>query len=301
MVKRLLTKLLLSALICIPVFAQAATAIFYQPQLRDRAVDAQAWPDIFAAVRARGFDTLVVQWTRYGDAFSPGDERDWLTARLKEARATNLKLIVGLASDQDAFSRLQQPTDVLDGYFRKLENRNRELARYWLDVLGADAIDGWYQPLEIDDLRWRDRAPRLKLKNHLNRGTRQIRAVLDRPVYMSTFFAGNMSPERYAQMLLDLTSKNHVKLWVQDGHGTGKLNHAERALYLDAASRCENPAAQGVIYELFQQTGDDATFRAVPLSPGKMKVALDQCAPCNGDSVFFSLRYLQLAQDPLPR
>ncbi|MEA5097458.1 MAG: DUF4434 domain-containing protein [Burkholderiaceae bacterium] len=299
--KRLLTKLLLPALICMPVFAHAATAIFYQPQLRDRAVDAQAWPDIFAAARARGFDTLVVQWTRHDDAFSSGAERDWLTARLKEARATNLKLIVGLASDQDAFSRLQQPTDVLDSYFQKLNGKNRELARYWLDALGADAIDGWYLPLEIDDFRWRDRAPRSKLQNHLNRGTRQIRAVLDRPVYISAFFAGNMSPESYAQMLSDLTADNHLRLWVQDGAGTGKLNRAERALYLDAASRCENPAAHGVVYELFRQTGDDATFRAVPLPAGKMNVALGQRAPCNGDSVFFSLRYLPLSQHLLPR
>jgi hypothetical protein len=294
----------LLACLALPCLAQPLTAIFYQPQSRDRNVAAEEWPGIFATARAQGFDTLVVQWTRFGEAFAGTSDaagRDWLTARLREARSARLKLVLGLAADEDGFNRLQQPAEALDGYFLQLSQRNRLLAQSWLETLGAEAIDGWYLPLEIDDRRWREDDARSRLEAYLSRDVRQLSRVSERPVYISSFFAGNMAPARYAEMLAELGRRSGVRVWVQDGAGTGKLNAVERRLYLDAVSPCPAPAVHGVIYELFSQTGADATFVADALSGPQAEAATRQRAPCDGDSVFFSLRYLPALQGILPR
>jgi hypothetical protein len=294
----------LLACLALPCLAQPLTAIFYQPQSRDRNVAAEEWPGIFATARAQGFDTLVVQWTRFGEAFAGTSDaagRDWLTARLREARSARLKLVLGLAADEDGFSRLQQPAEALDGYFLQLSQRNRLLAQSWLETLGAEAIDGWYLPLEIDDRRWREDDARSRLEAYLSRDVRQLSRVSERPVYISSFFAGNMAPARYAEMLAELGRRSGVRVWVQDGAGTGKLNAVERRLYLDAVSPCPAPAVHGVIYELFRQTGADASFAADALSGSQAEAATRQRAPCDGDSVFFSLRYLPALQGILPR
>jgi hypothetical protein len=295
---------LLLACLAVPCLAQPLTAIFYQPQSRDRKVAAEQWPGIFATARAQGFDTLVVQWTRFGEAFAETTDaagRDWLTARLREARSAQLKLVLGLAADEDGFSRLQQPAETLDGYLLQLSQRNRLLAQSWLETLGAEAIDGWYLPLEIDDRRWREDDARSRLAAYLSRDVRQLSRVSERPVYVSSFFAGNMAPARYAEMLAELGRRSGVRVWVQDGAGTGKLNAVERQLYLDAASPCPAPAVRGVIYELFRQTSADATFKAEALSGPQVEAVTRQRAACDGDSVFFSLRYLPALQGILPR
>ena len=52
------------------------------------------------------------------------------------------------------------------------------------------------------------------------------------------------------------------------------------------------PHAQGVVYEIFRQTGEDKAFTASALPAVDAGAALAQRAPCGGDSVFFELRYL---------
>jgi hypothetical protein len=116
--------------------------------------------------------------------------------------------------------------------------------------------------------------------------------VLPAPVYISSFFSGNMTPERYAVMLENIEAQSKVHFWVQNGSGTNKLIAAERDLYIDAISNCSGYAASGLIYEIFTQTQADREFAAKPLSAPEMSKALQQRSPCNGDRVFFALNYL---------
>ncbi|AOX99716.1 DUF4434 domain-containing protein [Jeongeupia sp. USM3] len=299
-----MTRWLLAVVLALPALAQAMTAIMYQPQLRDRDVPAASWPHIFGVARAQGFDTLVVQWTQHGDGFTAPADRDWLAARLGDARAAGLTLVLGLGSDQDFFIRQQQPVRVLDGYFRRLKQTNLALARQWAERLGPKAIAGWYLPVEIDDVRWRDADARDVLARYLATEARQLRTVLDKPVYATSFFVGNMAPQTYAGLIRELGRGSGVRLWIQDGAGTGRLNAAERQVYLDAVSDrrndCQNPAGHGVVYELFVQTGDDSAFKAKPRSPDEARHILAKRAACGGDSVFFSLRYLPALNGVLP-
>jgi hypothetical protein len=269
----------------------ATTAIFYQPQLRDREVAQAQWPSVFAQVRARGFDTLVVQWTRYGDAFGDPAGHAWLLQRVREAHAAGLRIVLGLDSDPAFFQRQEASTGDLDDYLRTLSRRNAEVARQWAGDLGTEAIAGWYLPIEIDDRRWRDAAARRPLLDHLAAERRQLDGIARRPVYVTSFFAGNMTPSRYAELLADV-QRSGVRAWVQDGAGTGRLDRGERELYLGAASQCAGPHAQGVVYEIFRQTGEDKAFTASALPAVDAGAALAQRAPCGGDSVFFELRYL---------
>jgi hypothetical protein len=83
-----------------------------------------------------------------------------------------------------------------------------------------------------------------------------------------------------------------LQIWVQDGVGTKALLPAETALYLRALTACDETPLAGLVYEIFRQVGPDHQFKADPLPAHQLEAALLQRAPCRGDSVFFSLRYL---------
>lgn len=291
MVKPALCRLVGLALLLAALLADATTAIFYQPQLRDREVAQAQWPSVFAQVRARGFDTLVVQWTQYGDAFGDPAGHAWLLQRVREAHAAGLRIVLGLDSDPAFFRRQEASPVALDTYLRMLSRRNAEAARRWVDDLGSAAVAGWYLPLEIDDRRWRDPAVRRQLLDYLAAERRQLDGIAQRPVYVTSFFAGNMTPSRYAELLADV-QRSGVRVWVQDGAGTGRLGRGERELYLGAASQCAGSHAHGIVHEIFRQIGEDSAFTAVALPAAEADAALAQRAPCGGDSVFFELRYL---------
>ena len=279
------------ALLLAPWLADAATAMFYQPQLRDREVAAAQWPGVFAQVRGRGFDTLVVQWTQYGDAFGDPAGHAWLLQRVREAHAAGLRIVLGLRSDPAFFQRQEMPAASLDDYLRTLARQDAEVARRWLADLGDESIAGWYLPMEIDDRRWREPEARQVLRDYLVLERRQLDRIASRPIYVSTFFAGHMAPAGYADLLAAIR-RSGVRPWVQDGAGTGRLSRGESAVYLAAATSCGGEGAAGVVFEVFRQTGADSAFKAVPLEGGAADVALSQRAPCAGDSVFFELRYL---------
>ncbi len=52
-------------------------------------------------LRLQGFDTLVLQWTCYGDAFTCSQNSALLFKRAAAAQQAGLKLIVGLNADPE--------------------------------------------------------------------------------------------------------------------------------------------------------------------------------------------------------
>jgi len=292
-VRRLLRGLLILALAFSAMPGRAMTALFYQPLLADRSLPAERWPALFAAVRARGFDTLVVQWAEYGDAFTAPADRAWLLARLQDARAAGLVLVLGLAADPAFFQRQAAEPAARAAYLQSLERADVSAAGRWIDGLGSEAIAGWYLPLEIDDLHWRDPAVRQLLTAHLRNESAKLAALEPtRPIYVTAFFSGRMAPAAYRQMLADMTASG-LRVWVQDGAGVASaLSPQARALYLQAASGCADAAAQGRVHEIFQEVASGGAFRARPLPPDALADALAQRTPCGGDSAFFELRYL---------
>jgi hypothetical protein len=288
----LLARILLCLTILLPCSTMAGRAIFYQPQQRDLELAESRWPVIFSEARAKGMDTLIVQWTAYGEVFASEPKRAWLKSRLDEAIKAGMTVIIGLNADPDVFTRLEQPATVLGDYFRQQRRLDTDLAKYWLSVLPNNQIAGWYITLEVDDRRWRDTKALDVLKAHLQTEVSELKAVGNQPVYISSFFAGNMAPTNYVDMLSQLRQESKIQILVQDGAGTAKLTDRERALYLNALSDCKAPVAQGVVYEIFKQIRHDQAFLAEPVAPQALAQILQKRAPCGQDTVLFSLRYL---------
>jgi len=266
--------------------------IFFQPQQSDLKMPVESWPKIFSEARNRGFTDLVIQWTSFGDVFSSQANQEWLKDRMIQASQADLKLIVGLGGDPEMFTLLKQPPPIVGSYFRKINQINVALATRWVKTLPAGMISGWYLPLEVDDRQWREAPARAELTKYLIRQVDELNQVLPVPTYISSFFAGNMTPERYAAMLENMEAQSHVHFWVQDGSGTNKLTKPERDLYLEAVSNCKGYAVSGLIFEIFTQTQADHQFAAKPLNAADMNKTLRQKSPCGGDNVFFALNYL---------
>lgn len=270
--------------------AQASQGIFYQPQLRDAAISEARWGEILAQLKREGFDTLIVQWTRYGAAFEQPGDQAWLAARLKQARAAGLTLILGLYSDPDFFQQQDQSAGYLARYLGQQESHNLAVAKTWLGLLDAGSIAAWYLPAELDDFNWRDPERQTLLAEHLASQTKGLRELAPVPVYISSFFTGKMSPLAYQELLTRMATQG-VSLMVQDGSGTGVLSPPEQALYLSALEPCEGRVA-GLVHELFvQQQGSDA-FQARPLAESQQRALWSAPGRCGSQRWFFSLRYL---------
>lgn len=288
----LIRSTLFSILLLLALPSQAITAIFFQPQASDRSTPLEKWTPIFNELRKKGFDTLVVQWAQYGNSENEEKDREWLIQVLTKAKNANLKLILGLSADPDVFNKLQQTPTTLEIYLQKTYERDQRALLSWTKSSLVDSSIGWYIPLEVDDREWRAQERRTLLKQFLDREVKQIQLISKNPVYISSFFTGNMTPINYSKLLTDLKIGIPLKVWVQDGGGTKKLSSQERSLYFQELNNCNANVTDGIIFEIFKQTEQDQTFTAEPLRPAELAKKLKLRAPCNRDSIFFELRYL---------
>lgn len=289
-------RFLLFSLLLASQGTSAMTGIFWQPQLRDGKVSPESWQSLMQSVRQQGFDTLVLQWTRYGDAFADASETARLVERSAAARRAGLKVVIGLYADPDFFTRQHQPELALQNYLNQLRVNDVEQVQHWLNAAKI-APDGWYISAEIDDLNWRSEARRQPLLKWLNDTRRSLSELTDKPVYISSFFAGNMAPDAYARFMQQLHGTG-LRVWVQDGSGVGKLNDAQRQLYLDASAGCNTGIVQGVVYELFKSKPGES-FSAEPKSSKEIAALLAAPSACGKDRLYFSLRYLNAARNIL--
>lgn len=285
--------LLTTTLLLVVPFASAMNAVMYQPQLRDTTVSDAQWQSVLSKLKGQGIDTLVLQWSRYDDAFTGGESRAWLERKAQLTTASGLKLVIGLAADGQFFERQKQPMPALENYLNHLRANDVAVAKRWVEVLGEQAISGWYISSELDDRHWRTPQMQQVAENWMNNTRLSLAAVADKPVAVSSFFAGNMTPDSYRKWI---TTLNHsgVKVWMQDGAGTQVLTETERALYLQAPSA-------GKVIELFRQDKQAETFKAQPAPAAYQQKLLSTPVPQGQDRIFFSLRYMSAANGVLAK
>ncbi|MGE8329371.1 DUF4434 family protein [Pseudomonas urmiensis] len=267
-------------LLCLPALADQR--LFYQPLNRDAALTPAKWQQLWRATVAQGGKTLIVQWSAYGDS-DFGGAQGWLANSLREARAQGLQLVLGLYMDP--------------GYYQRIEQLDAQgLSDYWKAQLGRSLtqlhqvqtkwdvqVAGWYLPMELDDLHFADAARREALHSQLQAFNRQ----LDKPLHISAFSAGKLSP-RVTGVWLEQLSGMGLTVWWQDGAGTGRLPALVRQGYEQAL-----PCRVGIVREAFRQTSvPGQPFRAEPAPP-----ALS--GGCHAQAVF-ALRYRPWAQGLLP-
>jgi hypothetical protein len=267
--------------LCLP--AAADQRLFYQPLNRDASVTPAQWQQLWRATAAQGGKTLIVQWSAYGDS-DFGGAKGWLANSLREARAQGLELVLGLYMDPSYYQRLEQ----LDG---------EGLSSYWKAQLGRSlgqytqlrdgwqlAVDGWYLPMELDDLHFRESSRRAALYSQLQAFNRQ----LDKPLHISAFSVGKLAP-RVNGAWLDQLASLGLTVWWQDGAGTGRLPALVRDRYEQAL-----PCRVGVVREAFRQvSAPGEAFKAQPADPKRG-------TGCHAEAVF-DLRYRPWARGVLPQ
>ncbi|MNK74168.1 hypothetical protein D3C87_936750 [compost metagenome] len=265
--------LLIMCLLLGSTAARADERIFYQPLNVDASLSESQWRTIWRDTAKQGAHTLIVQWTAYGDS-DFGGATGWLANSLKLAREQGLNLVLGLSMDPAYYQRI----DELD---------SAGLASYWQAQLGQSLaqqqklrkdwklpVNGWYLPMELDDLHFL--AP--DRRQTLQRQLKDFAGKLDAPLHVSVFSVGKLAPQVNAQWLGELASAG-IQVWWQDGVGTGRLPALVRNGYANAL-----PCSIGIVQEAFHQvSAAGQAFRAEPanlqISPG--------CHP----TAVFSLRY----------
>lgn len=289
---RLFSFLIALILFSAPSFAM--NGIFWQPQLRDNTVSDAQWLSLMQTLRQQQFDTLVIQWTRYGEAFRDEKARAALLNKAQAAQQAGLNVILGLYADPDFFNRQKQPPAALANYLNRLLAQDLAQAKLWTQKPGFKP-DGWYISAEIDDHNWREQTARTLMLTWLGDAHRLLTSVADKPVYISSFFAGNMSPDGYNQLISQIKNTG-VKVLVQDGGGTGKLSAAQRELYLNRSAGCDAAAAaSGIVYEIFT-ANPGRVFSARPKPLRQIESLLEIPSRCARDRFYFSLRYLPAAE-----
>lgn len=273
----------------------ALTGIFWQPQSRDLSVSEASWTSLMRKVKKQGFDTLVVQWTRYGESFSSDQDTKQLLQKINHAQSAGLNVIVGLYADPEFFVRQKQPAAALDNYLNRLRVLDIQQIKLWEKELSTPPV-GWYISAEIDDVNWRDDTNRNALLSWLAEIKNNITQHSDLPIYISSFFTGNMSPEAYHDLTHQI-NRIGINVWIQDGGGVGKLTEVQRALYLDRILPCSSNSGRsvsGAIHEVFTASRK-TEFTASPKSKNEIRSILQRQSMCNYDNLYFSLRYLPIS------
>lgn len=247
--------LLLLLLVCLPVAADQR--VIYQPQSRDATLTAEQWRQLWHDTVQNGGKTLIVQWTRYGDERF-GGAAGWLANSLRQAHEQGLELVLGLYLDSAYYTRINElDTAGLAAYWKSQLGdslaQQREVREHW-----GLPVAGWYLPMELDDLHFQAADRRDALQGQLQEFNRK----LDAPLHLSAFSTGKLSPGVQASWFAELAGLN-LKLWWQDGAGTGRLPALVRQSYASAL-----PCNVGIIREAFRQVSRKGEpFQAVPAQP----------------------------------
>ena len=265
---------LMFCVLLVSFVARADERVFYQPLNVDASLSQAQWRTIWQETARQGGQTLIVQWTAYGDS-NFGGATGWLASSLRLAHEQGLKLVLGLSMDPAYYQRINE----LD---------SAALATYWQAQLGQSLaqqqklrkdwklpVSGWYLPLELDDLHFLPADRRTTLQRQL----KDFAGKLDAPLHISAFSAGKLAPQVNGQWLGALANAG-MQVWWQDGAGTGRLPALIRQGYASAL-----PCQVGIVREAFRQvSAEGQPFRAQPATPDATS------AGCHPTSVF-SLRY----------
>ncbi|WP_295798397.1 DUF4434 domain-containing protein [uncultured Microbulbifer sp.] len=284
-------KALMAFLVCLlPVFATANT-IFYQPHNTDGVLGGNEWQEIFAEARDAGFTSIVVQWSRYGDA-DFGGAGGWLEQVVGIAHDQGLSVVMGLYSDPDFFTRITGTDFEVGAYLNSYLVKNLRILEQLAARPVQKKISGWYLPAEFDDRYWFSVKRQNLLRDQLGKWDAALAERTSKPWSTTSFFTGWQSPANYADWLRGLK----YDIWIQDGSGTGVLTDGQRTFYLDAIDKVNS----GVIVEAFQQRNDEEKFVAQPRDQEEVRLLEKNYRGLGFQRVgYFSLRYMPFARGRL--
>ena len=251
--------------------------LFYQPQNRDATLSRQQWQTLWRRTRENGVETLIVQWTQYGEETFGGAD-GWLANALVDAERQGLELIIGLYQDPEYYETLPDNARFRHYWYQQLAKahaRQQQIQRQW-----PLTPVGWYLPEELDDWLFREPGVRQELTRQLASASQQLTG----PLHLSMFSGGFVTPGVYAAWAEDI-AESGWQVWWQDDEGARNLDPPMRQAYRDALS-----CRIGVVREAFARTSaTESDFQAMPARPRQ------RGSDCHPDAVF-SLRYMPWAE-----
>jgi len=235
-----------------------------------REVDVTQWEREFAAMRALGFHTIILQWTQ-SDGTNLFEPPDPFPPMLDLAKKHRMRVVFGLRYD----SRWWREWGNVE-YLREEARESVTLAREVYRRYGKHpAFAGFYIPYELWDGSFTEAqvANLHELLHTIGRACRQL--APSSPVFLAPFFAGLLSPERYEQLWLRLLRDRPVDVvTLQDGvgaRGWDEQIEEKVPLYFAAMQRaCRERAVKlWCDLECFRLTNNDPSRPAFAPAPAE--------------------------------
>lgn len=241
---------------------------FFQPTDAQKAWSQHKWDRLLGDWRALGLESLVLQWSRYGEVdFSSGETGPYnalLDRIFRAAQAHDIQLTLGLKYDPDFWERIEGSVSHRAVYFEQRRMERAQLLEGLAHYARHPNFAGWYLSDEIDDLNWRGSVRRAQLIAYLKTARQQISRHSPHPVSISSFANGDLPADNWASFWQEVLGQSGIdQLYFQDGLGVGKLEPAEVTLYLESMMQMPFAAAGNltVITELLEHD-EQKGFRA---------------------------------------
>ncbi|RJG49417.1 DUF4434 domain-containing protein [Motilimonas pumila] len=274
--------------------------VFYQPQQQDKQITRLQWQGVMKALKQAGAKGLVLQWTAYGDNTFGQPHELQLSTLAEFAAQAGLQVMVGLYLDSNYFEQIKQASSSLPFYLNKHRALSLKQAQHWQGFSQTPAFAGWYISEEIDDYHWQDYQKNQLLIEHLSASYEQLQQLTpEAPVYISAYLGGHLPVVKARHLLQRISLQGKLKVWLQDGVGTGALSHSQREMYFNGIFSCASEQGQpsGIVLERFRQNKQADSFAAEPAENAHWYQQIEWSkAWCPSQSAVFSLRYLTLAK-----
>lgn len=258
-------------------------SIFYQPLLKDQ----MDWDATFKKLEEAEIESLILQWSKFGVVDFLKEEA-WLKEILSKADKYHLKVVVGLYGDNNYFKTLENRDTNVEIYLEKLMVQNIIQAKKIYHIAKAyDSFEGYYIYDEIDDTNFIEEQRQHYLKNYLQTMAGLIKSISGHQLYISGYFSKNISAEKYATMLSNVTAENYTLL-LQSGIGAGLVDANSSSRYMERFKN-EFKGEFIPIVEGFQSK--NSKIEAIDFSKLEHQINLIQQSAQSQELSLFSLRY----------
>lgn len=284
------------------------TATFVQLHRGDALRTVEEWENDMSLMRAIGIDTVIVQWTSFGDVlYLESDKLRYreqypVIDRIMEAAARKkMDIYLGLSADDLYWNNATLKKTNLEDYFLLRVSLNFKMAQVLKERF--DVYKNWkgfYITEEIDDKTWRGKRAEKLIGYYVEFLSRKLKFLdKDREILISVFFRLRTEPGDFAENMKDILALTLVdRILLQDGVGVDIKNLKFVPLYFEEMVAAFGKDKIWGVLEAFTQTGKDSEFVAEPALYSRVEKQLDSLSKNCAKIAYFSfLDYMHPEKD----
>ncbi|KJU82772.1 conserved hypothetical protein, secreted [Candidatus Magnetobacterium bavaricum] len=206
----------------------------------------QQWKELFDYMTTLDIKYIIIQWTVYGEMnyLKTPDftikHRKSIEYILEETSNRNIKVFLGLYSDDQFWERLKAPPEIVEVYLKRQYVNATKIADDLLPLISRyPSFWGWYISEEIDDVNWQTDYKQKILCNYLHELSKHLKKIMPTAkVGISGFTNAGTDPISLKELWENIFSNSSIDiLFFQDGIGVNKLTFFELPIYLDAIKK----------------------------------------------------------------